>query len=198
MVLFRLILAACFALASLSLPASSFAQGSKAAPAPAASSPARAPDKSDELHREISHQIRQLPYYSVFDFVEFSQNGGMITLNGQVLRPSLKSSAERAVKSIEGVSIVVNQIEILPISPVDDGLRRAVYRAIYEDDLLEKYGSQAIPSIHIVVKDGTVKLKGAVTSDSDRKRAAQRAASVAEIRSFENQLVVRAADNPAK
>src|SRR5262244_203619 len=115
----------------------------------------------ENLTREVRHQLLLLPYYSVFDNLMFKVDGDKVTLLGQVVRPTLKSDAEAAVKSIEGVASVDNQIEVLPVSPMDDQLRRAVYRAIYSDPSLSKYGWSALPSIHIVVKNGQVTLEGA-------------------------------------
>src|SRR5271166_3136835 len=79
------------------------------------------------LPREIHQQILLLPFYSVFDSITFTLNGDIVTLTGQVVRPTLKKDAEAAVRSIEGVDSVVNQIEVLPVSSTDDDLRRAVY-----------------------------------------------------------------------
>ena len=72
-------------------------------------------------------------------------------------RPVLKDDAGRAVKEVEGVTSIVNNIEVLPLSGTDDQTRRAVYRAIYGDPMLStRYGYQALPSIHIIVKNGNV------------------------------------------
>jgi len=106
------------------------------------------------LVREVRHQLLLLPYYTVFDNLAFKVDGDHVTLEGQVTRPTLKSDAETAVKSIEGISGVTNNIEVLPPSPMDDQLRRALYRAIYGDPQLSKYGWSSMPSIHIIVKSG--------------------------------------------
>jgi len=143
------------------------------------------------LSREIHHQILMLPFYSVFDAIAFTLDGNKVTLTGQVVRPTLKEQAEAAVKSIEVVTKVVNQIEVLPISSTDDDLRRAVYRALYEDPTLARYAVQAVPSIHIVVKNGNVSLEGPVISTSDKDLAALRAGSVANVLSVKNNLVVQ-------
>jgi hyperosmotically inducible periplasmic protein len=158
----------------------------------AASKPASVEEKSPtNLAREIHHQLLVLPYYSVFDNINFTLRGRTVTLTGQVVRPTLKANAEAAVKSIEGVTAVSNQIEILPASPDDDDLRRAVYRAIYEDPALAAYGALAIPPIHIIVKNAVVTLEGSVESVSDKSLAAARAGKVANVQSVKNNLVVR-------
>src|SRR6267143_4673221 len=114
----------------------------------------------DRLVKEVRHELVMLPYYNVFDNLAFKVDGSTVTLLGQVTRPTLKSDAERVVKSIEGVERVVNNIEVLPLSPNDDRLRLAVYRAIYGDTTLNRYGLQAVPPIHIIVKNGQVSLEG--------------------------------------
>src|SRR5712672_2088409 len=78
--------------------------------------------------REVRHELATLPYYGVFDWLEFVvQPDNTIVLRGQVVRPTTKSDAEARVKEIDGVSRVVNEIEVLPLSGVDDRLRIAIY-----------------------------------------------------------------------
>src|SRR5580704_735287 len=125
----------------------------------------------EKLIKEVRHQLVMLPYYSVFDNLAYKVDGDAVTLYGQVTRPTLKSDAEAAVKSIEGVTSVVNNIEVLPLSPMDDQLRRAVYRAIYGDSALSRYSIQAVPPIHIIVKNGNATLEGVVDSESDKNLA---------------------------
>jgi hyperosmotically inducible protein len=142
------------------------------------------------LTREIQHQILMLPFYSVFDSITFRIDGNKVTLHGQVVRHTLKDHAEAAVKSLEGVNSVVNEIEVLPVSPADDELRRSAYRALYEDSDLARYAVQAVPAIHIIVKNGNVALEGFVGSETDKNRAALRADSVPKAVSVKNNLVV--------
>jgi hyperosmotically inducible protein len=112
-----------------------------------------------------------LPYYGVFDNLAYRVDGDTVTLLGQVTRPTLKDDAERVVKNIEGVEKVVNNIEVLPLSPNDDRIRLAAYRAIYGQPTLNRYGLQAVPPIHIIVKNGNVTLEGTVASDADKSIA---------------------------
>jgi len=72
-----------------------------------------------------------LPWYGIFDNITYKLDGSNVTLYGQVVRPSLKSDAENAVKHIEGVEQVDNQIEVLPLSRMDDRLRIQLFHAIY-------------------------------------------------------------------
>jgi hyperosmotically inducible protein len=142
------------------------------------------------LMKEVRHQLVMLPWYSVFDNLAFQINGDKVTLIGQVTRPTLKSDAEAAVKSIEGVASVTNNIEVLPLSPMDDQLRRAVYRAIYSEPGLSRYGFQAVASIHIIVKNGNVTLEGVVDNESDKNLANLRTEQVPNVFSVKNNLVV--------
>src|SRR5215471_17831265 len=158
-------------------------------PAQAANrAPQNEPKPANKLAKEVRHELVMLPYYSVFDNLVYKVQGDKVILMGQVVRPTLKSDAERAVKSIEGVASVDNQIEVLPVSPMDDQVRRAVYRAIYSDPGLSKYGWSALPSIHIVVKNGNVTLEGVVDSESDRNLANLRASGVPNVFSVTNNL----------
>lgn len=144
------------------------------------------------LEKEVRHQLVMLPWYSVFDNLAFRVNGDKVTLIGQVTRPTLKSDAEGVVKNIEGVAAVKNEIEVLPLSPMDDQLRRAVFRAIYGEVGLNRYAIQAIPSIHIIVKNGNVTLEGIVDSEMDKNLANLRANQVPNVFSVKNNLVVAA------
>src|ERR1700739_3406050 len=130
---------------------------------------------NQNIVREVRHQRLLLPFYSVFDNLAFKVDGDRVTLEGQVTRPPLKSDAEAAVKSIGSVSGVGKNIEVLPPSPMDDQLRRALYRAIYGDPVLSKYGWSSMPSIHIIVKNGHVSLEGVVDSEADKNLAGLRA-----------------------
>ena len=145
---------------------------------------------NQNLIREVRHQLLLLPYYSVFDNLVFKVDGDRVTLEGQVTRPTLKSDAEAAVKSIEAVSGVTNRIEVLPPSPMDDQLRHALYRAIYGDPVLSKYGWSSLASIHIIVKNGRLALEGVVDSEADKNLAGLRANGVPNVFEVKNNLVV--------
>ena len=148
------------------------------------------PHSRQNLVREVRHQLVLLPYYSVFDNLSFRVDGDTVTLEGQVVRPTLKSDAEGVVKNIEGIGRVVNNIEVLPTSPMDDQVRRAVYRAVYGDTGLSRYGLSAVPSIHIIVKNGNVTLVGIVDSEGDKNLVNIRANGVPNVFSVKNELVV--------
>ena len=142
------------------------------------------------IQKEVRHELLMLPYFGVFDNIEFQVQGGTVTLMGQVARPVLKSDAQNAIKHIEGVDQVVNKIEILPASPMDDGLRLRLFRAIYGFPSLEKYDLGVQKPIRIIVNNGHVTLEGVVDSDADKNTAGIRANSVSGIFSVTNNLRV--------
>ncbi len=123
------------------------------------------------LTDQVRHGLVMLPFYSVFDHMQFQVVGRQVVLMGQVSRPTLKTDAERTVKRIEGVDTVVNRIEVLPLSNHDDQIRLAVYRALYGHRTLNLYALRSVPPIHIIVKHGDVTLEGAVSSEADKTMA---------------------------
>jgi hyperosmotically inducible protein len=145
---------------------------------------------ADRLVREVRHELVMLPYYGVFDNLAYRVEGNTVTLMGQVTRPTLKSDAEHVVKDIEGVEKVNNQIEVLPLSPMDDRIRLAEYRAIYSAPGLDRYAMQAVPPIHIIVNNGKVTLEGVVANEADKNMANVRANGVSGVFSVTNNLRV--------
>jgi hyperosmotically inducible periplasmic protein len=144
----------------------------------------------ERLKEEVRHQLVMLPWYSVFDNLAYRIDGTKVILEGQVQRPSLKPDAEAVVKGIESVETVVNNIEVLPPSPHDDRIRRAAYRAIYRSAALQRYALQAVPPIHIIVKNGHITLEGVVANQGDKDVANIRARGVAGSFSLTNNLAV--------
>ena len=139
---------------------------------------ALSPEAANQLIKEVRHKLVMLPYYSVFDTLAFRVDGRTVTLEGQVVDPVVKSDAQNAVKRIEGVDKVVNNIEVLPPSPIDDRIRRQVYNAIYSYGPLFKYGHMAVPPIHIIVKNSRITLDGVVDNETDKNLAGLRANQV--------------------
>jgi len=144
--------------------------------------------EAPRLANQIRHELVMLPYYGVFDHFAFEIHGSEVTLKGSVVRPTLKSSAENVVKNIEGVSLVVNEIKVLPVSDHDDDIRRMTYRAIYGHPALEQYALRAVPPIHIVVDNGDVTLEGVVNNKMDKQLAYTQARSVPGVFSVTNNL----------
>ena len=171
-------LVVCMSLLCL-IPLSAIAQGDQ----PSAKS-------QDRITREVRHELLMLPYFGVFDYIAYKVDGGTVTLLGQVVRPSLKSDAENSLKHIEGIDKVDNQIEVLPPSSMDDGLRIRLFRSIYGFPALEKYSLGVQKPIRIIVKSGHVTLEGVVDNQSDKDMAALRANTVSGIFSVTNNLQV--------
>jgi hyperosmotically inducible protein len=145
----------------------------------------------DRIYKEVRHELVMLPYYGVFDNLAYKVDpDGTVTLLGQVSRPSLKPDAEKAVKHIEGVEKVVNNIEVLPTSFDDDRIRRAAYRAIYGNSVLSQYQWRAVPPIHIIVKNGNITLEGVVARQMEKQIAGMQANGVHDVFSVTNNLVV--------
>ncbi len=144
------------------------------------------------LAKEVRHELVMLPYYSVFDNLAFkADEGGVVTLMGQVTRPTLKSDAENVVKKIEGVTKVVNSIEVLPPSPMDDQIRRAAYYTLFgQNSPLFRYGWGAVPPIHIIVNNGKITLYGVVNNETDKNLASVRLNSLPNVFSVDNELQV--------
>ena len=142
------------------------------------------------LTEQVRHKLAMIPWYSVFDNLEYRVDGDTITLMGQVTRPVIKDEAESSVKKIEGVKVVENQIEVLPPSPYDDQVRRKEYRSIYSFGPLQPYALGVNPGIHIIVKGGNVTLEGVVRTQADKDAANIRARSVPGVFSVKNNLRV--------
>jgi len=177
--------------------------------------PSDAQQSMINLAQAVRKQIVTNTQYGVFDFIHFAIKGNTVILRGQASRPTLKSSLESSIKRIDGVKSVVNEIEVLPLSPNDDRIRAAVYRAIYGYGPLQRYTSNRGPgarmgnnsiarqaggitndppfgwhAIHIIVKNGNVTLEGVVDNSGDLAMAGIRANMVSGVFSVDNQLQV--------
>jgi osmotically-inducible protein OsmY len=178
-----------------------FSMAAFASPALQDNQPAGALDQKsfDRITHEVRHELVMLPYYGVFDNLAYKVSpDGTVTLLGQVARPVLKSDAANAVKRIEGVTNVVNNIEVLPTSITDDRIRRAAYRAIYSNSVLNQYQMRAVPPIHIIVKNGNITLEGVVAREMDKTVAGMQANSVHGTFSVTNNLRVEEQDEKKK
>jgi hyperosmotically inducible protein len=151
---------------------------------------ARTINPQGDLAGAVRHELLMLPYYSVFDDLQFNVDNGTVTLAGDVTRPTLKSDAENVVKRIAGVTNVVNNIKVLPPSPFDNQIRVATYRSVFGYAGLYRYAMGANPSIHIIVDNGHVTLKGLVSNQGDKNLAYIRANGVPGVFSVTNDLMV--------
>ena len=188
------------AIALLSIPLAAASQTTAAAPG--------VDENQLRVAKKVRHELAMLPFYSVFDNLQFSLEGDhTVILSGQTIRPTIKSGAENVVKRVEGVTRVINNIEVLPLSPFDYRIRRAEFRAIYSQPALSRYALQAgvgVPfldlrsttlsgvnlPIHIIVKNGHVTLVGVVASTMDKTVAGIAANAVPNVFSVENDLQV--------
>lgn len=184
-------------------------------------------EKQKSTVESIRDQLLRLPYYGVFDYIAFSYDQGTVTLMGYAYRPTLKADAERAVKRVPGVDNVVDKIEVLPVSPHDDELRWAAYYKIYSDPVLAKYapGGDMLwghrhafgpgfhsfaggpfpgmePAgdypIHIIVKNGNIRLLGVVDNEGDKTVAGLRAREVPGAFGVQNDLMVENKDTSSR
>jgi len=142
------------------------------------------------LADQVRHELVMLPYYSVFDDLQFTVDNGAVTLSGDVTRPILKSDAENVVKRIPGATKVVNNIRVLPLSSFDNRIRVAEYRAIFGYAGLYRYAMGTNPSVRIIVENGHVTLKGVVANQGDKALANVRANGVPGVFSVTNDLLV--------
>ena len=160
------------------------------APAPTAGT-AVDPDVA-AITAQVKHNLAMLPWYGVFDNLKFQVNGGEVTLSGQVTseHDQTKYDAEKAVQRIAGVTNVVNNIQVLPLSTFDNQIRRAEYRTIFSQSDLGRYTMGAIPPVHIIVANGHVTLEGKVMNQMDREEAGIYANGVPGVFSVTNHLQI--------
>jgi hyperosmotically inducible protein len=144
----------------------------------------------ETITREVRHELLMLPRVNVFDNLAYRVDGHTVILSGQVTEPIVKDDAEKALRGIEGVERVDNQIEVLPLSPMDDRLRLALYRAIYGFPALNRYALGVLKPIRIIVKNGHVTLEGVVANEADKNIAGIRANGVRGVFSVMNNLQV--------
>jgi len=146
----------------------------------------------NNIAKEVRHELLMLPYYSLFDDLEYTVQGRTVTLSGSLTSEHgvTKADAEKAVKRIEGVDKVINNIKILPASPMDERARIQVFRSLEDAASLSRYFWEAAPSIHIVVDNQRVTLKGFVISEMDKNLATIAANQVPGIFQVSNELRV--------
>lgn len=150
--------------------------------------PAGAETTNNQFEEKIRKELVTLPFYGVFDNLAFKREGATVTLYGQVVRPTTRSTAEGRVRNLKGVERVVNNIEVLPLSPFDDDARARTYRAIFGSGGLYRYALGANPSLHIIVKNGQVTLEGVVANEMDAQLAYTAARSVPYVFGVTNNL----------
>jgi len=178
-----------------------------------AEKPSAASAQVQRIAAQVHKELVTLPQYGVFDYLHFAIEGtDTVVLRGEASRPTLKSSAENVVKKLEGVKQVRNEIEVLPLSQNDDRIRALAYARIYGHGWLQRYtnnrgGARYISpmraitgitndppigwhAIHIIVKNGNIRLVGVVDTESDFAMAGMQANSVPGAFSVDNDLIV--------
>jgi hyperosmotically inducible protein len=141
----------------------------------AAKAPVNVTYTDEQLAAKVAHEIRMYPWYSIWDNVNVRVTSGNVDLMGQVSQPYKKTDMERLIDRIPGVNSVANDLQVLPLSNMDDQLRRQVARAIYRDAVLSRYAIQPVPPIHIIVDNGHVTLEGVVNTEMEKNVAGIRA-----------------------
>ena len=142
------------------------------------------------LEKQVRKELVTLPYTGVFDNLAYQVEGSTVTLYGQVVRPTSKSDAGRRVAKLDGVTNVVNKIEVLPLSNFDDQIRVQTYRAISNSGGLYRYLLGANPSLRIIVNNGNVTLEGVVSNKMDAQLARIAANQVFGVFSVKDNLVI--------
>ena len=141
-----------------------------------------------KMARQVRKEILSLPYYDVFDAIGYKLEGSTVTLQGFVVRPYTKSEAEAAVADVDGVQKVINNIEVLPLSPADDRIRVRIYRSIADQGGLYRYLLGTNPAIRIIVNNGRVRLEGYVNNEADKTLAGIAAREIFGVFGVENNL----------
>jgi hyperosmotically inducible protein len=176
-----------FLFAAMLAGAMTFTLGAAAASAGSTTTP-----NVSAIPNQVQHNLAMLPWYGVFDHLEYQVNGAEVILTGQVIseHATTRDDAGKFVTSIPGVTKVVNNIEVLPPSRFDDQIRRAEYRAVFSQADLGRYTMGAIPQVHIIVKNGHVTLEGVVMNEMDKNMAGVFANTVPGVFSVENNLLI--------
>ena len=143
-----------------------------------------------QIAKEVRHELAMLPYYSIFDDLKYKVDGTTVTLGGKTITNGLKRDAERAVKNVEGVTNVVNNIQELPPFPDDQRIRLAVARRVFSFGNLSRYSWEAAPTIHVIVQSGHVELTGVVDTQADKDAAGVQANGTPGVFSVVNNLQV--------
>lgn len=137
-----------------------------------------APQTDETIGKQVRHEVVMYPYYGIFDDVNYQVVNGNVELNGAVTEPWKKDAIGKSVQRIPGVASLSNNLQVLPLSPMDNQLRWQIARAVYSDPTLSRYAVQAIPPIHIIVENGHVTLDGVVNNDLEKQVAGMRASTV--------------------
>jgi hyperosmotically inducible periplasmic protein len=152
--------------------------------------------QSQGIERKVFKQLIKLPHYGVFDHIVFQIDGDTVILSGKVAEARNKKDAENAVEDISGVARVVNNIEILPLSPFDNAIRVRLVRAfIRHGGGVFRYLQEPNPSVRLIVERGHVTLEGYVANRGDYNLMNILANGVTDVFSVENNLLIEKEQN---
>ena len=150
---------------------------------------------ADKIGKQLAYD--RVGYGNMFNAITVSVDNGVVTLGGHALGPVAKDSALNLAKRTPGVQNVIDKIQVDPVSPMDDALRRRVYRTVYGYPSLNKYALNPANPIRITVINGHVILSGVVDNESDKNVAGIQANTVPGVFSVTNNLQV-AGQQPEK
>jgi hyperosmotically inducible protein len=158
------------------------------------------PEVSDQqLQSKLLEKLQydRVGYGNAFNSISLQVSNGVVTLAGHARTDVDKDSAMALVSTYPGVKDVVEEIEVDPVSLMDDHIRLAVARSVYGYPSLNKYAIDPAKPIRISVQSGNVELYGVVDNQSDKDVAYLRANSVPGVFSVKNNLQVagKPADN---
>jgi osmotically-inducible protein OsmY len=142
------------------------------------------------LAERVADQVRRSSYFTVFDDVEIGVDNGVVTLTGYVTQPIKSEDLAKRVSHVDGAQDFVNRLEVLPASLGDDRLRNIIANAIYRDPSFSNYASQAVPPVHIIVRNSSVLLTGVVNSEVERRQAENIVRGISGIIGVQNTLRV--------
>ena len=132
---------------------------------------------------------------TAFDAIGVQVHDGVAVLSGHAYGPVDASDAVAIVENTKGVRDVINNIEIDPVSPMDDQIRLAVFRKVYSFPMLSQFAMDPVKPIRIQVANGHVTLYGTVDTEAERNAAGIQANSVPGVFSVTNDIVVANASN---
>jgi len=151
------------------------------------------PTLSDaELQQKLVEKLQydRVGYGNLFNAISVSVQNGAVTLGGHARTDVDKDSALALASTYPGVKDVVDEIEVDPVSTLDDQTRFAVARAVYGTPSLQRYAIDPAKPIRISVQNGHVELSGAVDSEADKSLAYIKANQVPGVFSVKNDLQV--------
>ena len=128
------------------------------------------------LYEKVRHELAMMPYISEYDFISFDLNGTEVILTGWTVRITNRGEAENRIKNIEGITSIVNNIEVLPMGRFDMNIRAGARAALQRN--LSRYFWGSGSDIKIIVKDGVIILLGSVTTKADSDLAYMQCNSV--------------------